>query len=113
MLVPYKQEYEKIAMGLLSFMPDEKKVKHLQQTIEQYKELENAHLYLWKEESYIGVIGVETCEEGIFLKDLSVNPSYRNEGIATKMIDSLEEKLNVTLQGSKYTKEFLDKCRND
>lgn len=111
MLVPYKQEHEKFAMGLLSFMPDDKKVKQLKQTIDQYKELENAHLYLWKEDSYIGVIGIETCEEGVFLKDLSVNPSYRNEGIATKMIESLERNLDVTLQGTKYTKDFLDHCR--
>ena len=35
MLIRYKKNLEKIAMGLLSFMPDEKKdVKKLQQTIE-------------------------------------------------------------------------------
>ncbi len=33
MLVRYKKAYEKIAMGLLSFMPNEKELKKLQQTM--------------------------------------------------------------------------------
>lgn len=37
MLIRYKRSFEKIAMGLLSFMPGEKDVKQLQQTIKSYE----------------------------------------------------------------------------
>ncbi|HWO97501.1 MAG TPA: N-acetyltransferase, partial [Bacillus sp. (in: firmicutes)] len=33
MLIRYKKNYEKIAMGLLSFMPTEKDLKALQKTM--------------------------------------------------------------------------------
>ncbi|HEY4531645.1 MAG TPA: N-acetyltransferase, partial [Kurthia sp.] len=37
MLNRYRKAYEKIAMGLLSFMPNEKDLKVLQQTIQTYE----------------------------------------------------------------------------
>ena len=37
MLLRYKKAFEKIAMGLLSFMPQEKDVKKLIETIHQYE----------------------------------------------------------------------------
>ena len=37
MLIRYKKIFEKIAMGLLSFMPSEKDLKKLQLTIKQYE----------------------------------------------------------------------------
>lgn len=41
MLIRYKRSFEKIAMGLLSFMPGEKDVKQLQQTMKSYEMDEN------------------------------------------------------------------------
>ena len=59
MLIRYKKTFEKIAMGLLSFMPAEKEIKQLQQTIKQYEVEDNWQLFLWKyEEDIIGAIGV-------------------------------------------------------
>jgi len=37
MLIRYKKSLEKIAMGLLSFMPEQKDVKKLQQIIHEYE----------------------------------------------------------------------------
>ena len=37
MLIRFKKSYEKIAMGLLSFMPTEKDVKTLQLTMKEYE----------------------------------------------------------------------------
>lgn len=37
MLIRFKKSYEKIAMGLLSFMPTEKDVKTLQLTMKDYE----------------------------------------------------------------------------
>ena len=43
MLLRYKKAFEKIAMGLLSFMPQEKDVKKLIETIHQYETDPNWH----------------------------------------------------------------------
>ena len=39
MLLRYKKTYEKIAMGLLSYMPGDKNVKKLQETIQHMKRM--------------------------------------------------------------------------
>ena len=44
MLIRYKKNLEKIAMGLLSFMPDAKDVKELQQHIKEYETNPDWHL---------------------------------------------------------------------
>lgn len=60
MLIRYKKSFEKIAMGLLSFMPNEKDLKRLQQTIKDYETDTGRQLFLWKEdEDIVGAIGVE------------------------------------------------------
>jgi len=92
MLIRYKKNLEKIAMGLLSFMPDEKKdVKKLQQTIKEYEINPDWHLYLWKQDDdVLGAIGVK-IEDGInaVIQHLSVNPSHRNLGIGRKMVKEI------------------------
>ncbi len=82
MLIRYKKNQEKIAMGLLSFMPDDNDVKSLQETIKKYETDDDWHLYLWKyDDDIVGVIGVR-IENGIkaVIQHISVNPSFRNMG---------------------------------
>ena len=80
MLIRYKKNLEKIAMGLLSFMPEEKKdVKKLLQTIKEYEANPNWHLYLWKEDDdVLGAIGVRLEDKNAYIQHISVNPSHRN-----------------------------------
>lgn len=69
-------------MGLLSFMPNEKDVKQLQQTIKDYETDTERQLFLWKEgEDIVGCVGVEKREEEVEIKHISVNPSHRHQGI--------------------------------
>jgi riboflavin biosynthesis RibT protein len=114
MLIRYKHSYEKIAMGLLSFVPSEKDLKMLQQTIQEYETNDDWQLYLWKaEEDIVGIIGICLLEEGYAeIQHVSVNPSHRQQGIGTKMIEALMK----TMQG-KYkilpngqTEEFFNQC---
>ncbi|MFC4617858.1 GNAT family N-acetyltransferase [Camelliibacillus cellulosilyticus] len=112
MLFRYKKSYEKIAMGLLSFVPSEKDLKKLQQTIKHYEEDDDWQLYLWKEEDIIGIIGIHLIGETAELEHISVSPSHRGQGIGKKMVNALKE-----LIGSKYdvvptkqTKDFFEKC---
>ncbi len=106
---------EKIAMGLLSFMPNEKDVKKLQQTIKAYEENEHWQLYLWKEaEDVLGAIGVYIDHENnqVVVQHISVNPSYRDMGIGRKMIEAIrsiyQEKYSI--MANDLTKPFLSKC---
>ncbi|MDC3413097.1 GNAT family N-acetyltransferase [Aquibacillus sp. 3ASR75-11] len=116
MLIRYKKNFEKIAMGLLSFMPEEKEVKKLQQTIKEYESNPNWHLFLWKEDDILGAIGMRV-EDGLnaVIQHISVNPSHRNMGIGKKMVNEMKE-----LFGEKYaictdewTKDFIRKCQPD
>ncbi|MFD1360603.1 GNAT family N-acetyltransferase [Lentibacillus salinarum] len=116
MLVRYKKNYEKIAMGLLSFMPEAKDVKKLQQTIKEYETNPDWQLFLWKEEDVLGAIGVRIENDiNAVVQHISVNPSHRNSGIGKKMVKEVEEQF-----GNKYavcadelTQQFLNKCMED
>ncbi|GLY09848.1 GNAT family N-acetyltransferase [Bacillus badius] len=91
MLIRYKKAFEKIAMGLLSFMPEEKDIKKLQETMKLYDEAEDWQLYLWKEEDIVGAIGARITADEVKIQHISVNPSFRQEGIGKKMLRALKD----------------------
>lgn len=113
MLIRYKKNFEKIAMGLLSFMPKEKEVKKLQQTIKEYEDNPDWHLFLWKEEDILGAVGIRIENEiNAVVQHISVNPSHRNAGIGQKMVQGVKD-----LYGNKYdvcasevTEDFIERC---
>lgn len=95
MLYRYKKSLEKIAMGLLSFMPEEKDLKVLQQTIRTYDCEDVWQLYLWKhEEDYIGLIGIEKKDDQWIVRHITVDPSHRGEGIGRQMLETLSKEAN-------------------
>ena len=112
MLIRYKKSLEKIAMGLLSFMPQEKDVKRLMETINAYEQEDNWHLFLWKkDEEYIGIVGVLEEDSSATIQHITVVPSYRGEGVAIAM---LKELLNSgqfkVLKANEETEPFIKKC---
>ncbi|WP_099158413.1 GNAT family N-acetyltransferase [Virgibacillus ndiopensis] len=113
MLIRYKKNLEKIAMGLLSFMPEEKDVKKLQQTIKEYETNPDWHLYLWKDEDILGAIGLR-IEDGInaVIQHISVNPSHRNAGIGKKMVNEVNRLYNdkFAVCADDVTQQFYNKC---
>lgn len=116
MLIRYKKNYEKIAMGLLSFMPTEKDLKKLQQTMKSYETEEDWQLFLWKEDDIIGIIGVkEQSDQSVELQHVCVNPSHRGQGIGKKMVDSLKSFLgeDAEIVPNEHTATFLAKCKQD
>lgn len=111
MLIRYKKNYEKIAMGLLSFMPSEKDLKKLQNTIRLYEEDDNWQLYLYKEDDIIGAIGIKIKENVAELRHISINPSYRGQGKGKAMVKALSNQLgNMEIRPTEYTVEFFEKC---
>lgn len=113
MLIRYKKNFEKIAMGLLSFMPNEKDLKVLQSTMKKYETDPEWQLFLWKAEdtTITGLIGVRMVEEQVEVHHISVNPSHRHEGIGKNMLHSLKG----IFEGKKiyptdFTVPFFEKC---
>ncbi len=115
MLIKYKSSYEKIAMGLLAFMPVEKNVKKLQQTIKKYEEDSRWQLYLWKEDDiFVGIVGITLLDdETVQLNHLSINPSYRDEGIGKKVIMAIKELYKNKVVPSIQTALFFAKCDSE
>lgn len=112
MLVRYKKSLEKIAMGLLSFMPQEKDVKKLMETMQSYEQNDNWQLYLWKEnDEYIGIVGISSQDGVATIQHITVVPSYRGEGIAKKMLKELKNSGEYTeIRACAETEPFVNKC---
>ena len=112
MLIRYKKTFEKIAMGLLSFMPNEKDLKKLQQTMKQYETEENWQLFLWKEEDIIGLIGTQFIgADQLQIQHISVNPSHRQQGVGKRMVKALQEMYSEKeITATVETATFVGKC---
>ncbi|WP_062356179.1 GNAT family N-acetyltransferase [Bacillus kwashiorkori] len=116
MFIRYKKTFEKIAMGLLSFMPTEKDIKKLQQTIKTYETEENHQLFLWKEEDdIIGLIGIVKRSEGLIeIQHISVNPSHRSLGIGKSMVKAIKEMFpDSTFIANEHTDGFFQRCKDE
>ncbi|WP_066060832.1 GNAT family N-acetyltransferase [Neobacillus soli] len=113
MLIRYKKTFEKIAMGLLSFMPSEKDLKKLQHTMKEYETDEDLQLFLWKEEDIIGLLGVQNHNDknSLEILHISVNPSHRFQGIGKKMVMELKEMYaDKEIIANENTAAFIEKC---
>ncbi|MED3624907.1 GNAT family N-acetyltransferase [Neobacillus thermocopriae] len=113
MLIRYKKTFEKIAMGLMSFMPNEKDLKKLQQTMKEYETEENRQLFLWKEDDIIGLLGVLFQQESntLEIQHISVNPSHRSQGVGKRMVKSLKDMYpDKEIIANNDTAPFVEKC---
>ena len=112
MLIKYKKSFEKIAMGLLSFMPGEKDLKKLQNTVKSYETDSDRQLYLWKQdEDFIGLIGIDLDGKTVTVTDLSVNPSHRGQGVGHEMVNCLKHLYEgYAINARDVTREFMEKC---
>lgn len=113
MLIRYKKSFKKIAMGLLSYMPHEKELKTLQETIDCYEGDEHRQLFLWKSgDDLVAVAGIYVEEEQATLMHIAVNPSFRNEGIGTEMVLALEKLYKDCSFGpNESTKRFYENAK--
>ncbi len=112
MLIRYKKAFEKIAMGLLSFMPNEKDIKKLTETIQSYENDENWVLYLWKKnDEYVGIVGLVVDNNTATIQHVSVVPSYRGEGVAKEMLQEVADLGQYEqVRATDETREFVQRC---
>lgn len=125
MLVPYIGRYEKIVMGLLSYIPEFKGFSELKEEMDKINQQERK-IYLWKEadsDNIIGLVGFDQHDDTdtLVVRYLSINPSFREEGLTYDLLTALKKEFPVySLTGvislstilSKWTKrrqEELDK----
>ncbi|MGH2103842.1 GNAT family N-acetyltransferase [Aerococcus urinaeequi] len=125
MLVPYIGRYEKIVMGLLSYIPEFKEFSELKEEMDKINQ-EERKIYLWKEadsDNIIGLVGLDQYDDTdtLVVRYLSINPSFREEGLTYDLLTALKKEFPVySLTGvislstilSKWTKrrqEELDK----
>ena len=115
MLIRYKKTMEKIAMGLLSFMPEHKEIKKLMDTMQFYDQHDDWQLYLLKKnDEYVGAIGVKIEENTAIVQHITVIPSYRGEGVATEMVSELCELDTVEhVRAIDGVQPFIQKCMKD
>ena len=113
MFISYNQSYEKIAMGLLSYVTDLKNVARLKPEMESYIENVDRKLFLWKDEvtdNIVALIGVEISEAMVLVRHIAVSPSFRNEGIVHRLLDGLQQHYpRSTINGTLETAPFLAK----
>jgi riboflavin biosynthesis RibT protein len=112
MLIRYKKAMEKIAMGLLSFMPEHKDIKKLMDTMQLYDQHDDWQLYLWKKnDEYVGAIGVKVEESTAIIQHITVIPSYRGEGVGKEMVSDLCELDTVEhVRAINEVQPFIQKC---
>ncbi|MCI2254640.1 GNAT family N-acetyltransferase [Domibacillus sp. PGB-M46] len=115
MLIRYKKSFKKIAMGLLSYMPREKELRTLTETMESYEADDSRQLFLWKEdEDIVGVVGVAISDTKVEILHIAVNPSFRDEGIGTEMIAAVKKLFSDrTVAPSEATNRFFEKCTKE
>ncbi|PRY78429.1 N-acetyltransferase [Alkalibacterium olivapovliticus] len=117
MLVKYKADYQKISMGLLSYVPDLKDTSRLTKEMQWYEQEENRQLYLWKSQEtgdFVGVVGVEEDDEIILLRHIALNPSYREEGMSFSILTALSNKcLPKKIVGTLETASLVTKWQKE
>lgn len=113
MLYKYKHDYQKIAMGLLSFIPDLKDIANIQTELAWYaKDKERRCLFLWSNQAgnFDGIIGVELAEGTVVVRQIAISPTKRNQGVMYTMLDELAQRFfNKQIIGSIELAELIKK----
>jgi len=91
MLVKYRKDYEKVAMGLLSFIPDFKDLAHLRTEMKWYQANGNHQLFLWRQADgdFSGVIGIEIGSDFVLVHHDSLSPEERTPANQQQVLDEL------------------------
>lgn len=115
MLSKYKNDYEKIAMGFLSFVPDLKDIDHLKTELKLYTEEAGAELYLYREVpggDFEGVVGIEVGPEFVMVRHLTLAPALRTTDVQMAVLRELQALYpDSTLMGTLDTAELVSRFK--
>lgn len=114
MLVPYTNNFEKVVMGLLSYVSEFKKYDDLIEEMDRIKSGSRS-LYLLRDndtQNIIGLVGfdVDSQDQILLIRYLSINPSFRKEGLSLEILNELKVEFPVySLTGSIETSGLIKK----
>lgn len=114
MLIPFTSNYEKVVMGLLSYIEDYKAFEDLNAEMARINDRKRT-VYLWKDEettNVVGLIGFDLNEQDdtLVTRYISLNPSFRNEGLSYEILTALREEFpTYTITGSLDMAPLLNK----
>ncbi|MTV81210.1 N-acetyltransferase [Secundilactobacillus folii] len=93
MLLKYRADYEKVAMGLLSFVPTLKKIDRLQAELQWYQDSDARQLLLWKDmnQDFSGIVGVEIRPKFVIVRLIALTPAVRDENQTNTILDELQD----------------------
>lgn len=93
MLIKYKKDFEKITMGLLSYLPDFKNFKNLKDEIKLCEDDNDFVLFLYRnsEGNVVGVVGCQETENFIVIRYLSLAPGFREDKYQEQIMQELTE----------------------
>ncbi|HIW71225.1 MAG TPA: N-acetyltransferase [Candidatus Levilactobacillus faecigallinarum] len=91
MLLKYRSDYQKIAMGILSLLPSYKDWDRLQRELTWYQTGTDRALYLWKDQNddFAGVVGTEQADQYVVVRLLSLIPDKQTTANTWQMLDDL------------------------
>lgn len=110
MLVKYRKDYEKIAMGLLSFLPELRDYDQLASAI-KFSLDKNYQIYLWKDTEdnhFIGIIVIEVGEKYVLVRHLSFTPTDRSGKNVYALLTAIHEQYQYCrLMGTLKTQPLI------
>lgn len=112
MLLKYRSDYQKIAMGLLSLMPSLKDWDRLQRELAWYQSSEERTLYLWKDDhdDFAGVVGTQIQGDYLIVQLLTLMPDKDLTENTWQLLDQLAKTLPTKrLMGTLSTAKIIAK----
>ncbi|NVY95750.1 N-acetyltransferase [Lactobacillus sp. DCY120] len=120
MLVRYNQNYQKITMGFLSYLPELKDWEHLQMELNLYTHDDYHQLFLYKKQSdnFLGIVAVELQDKLVMVRYFSLNPAYRKESELFEILDELQayypqSKLMGTISLTPLIQSWLHRAKEE
>lgn len=110
LLVRYRKDYEKIALGLLSFLPELQDYEQLTTVINTSLE-KGFHIYLWKnteDNHFIGIIILEEGDHYILVRNISFTPTERSGKNVFALLSAVHEEFSSKrLMGTLKTQSLI------
>jgi len=113
MLLKYRSDYQKIAMGILSLLPSFKDWDRLQRELAWYQGGADRTLYLWKDQNadFAGALGTEQQGNYVVVRLLSLIPDKQTTANTWQMLDDLaaavpQKRVMGTLANAKIIAEW-------
>lgn len=119
MLMQYKNDYEKTAMGLLSLLPDFKNLANLREEMKLYENKPEFKLFLFRDQhqNTDGVLAVQDNPNFVVIRYLSLAPGFHSGKYRRQVMTELKQ-MNLHKQISavpeySYLLHYLNQRDND